>query len=132
MACILALEGACRSLEAIAGRIDAGERPEGAALREAQEEAALALSADSLQFVGQSYPSPGSISECLFQYVALCTLPQDDRAIGGLEAEHEDIRRHVISFARLMQLVESGEIQNGPLLTTAYWLALNRDRLRAA
>lgn len=122
----------CWSLEAIAGRIDAGERPEGAALRETQEEAGLTLSANALHFVGKSYPSPGSISECLFQYVALCALPQDDRAIGGLEAEHEDIRRHVISFARLMQLVESGEIENGPLLTTAYWLALNRDRLRAA
>jgi len=121
----------CWSLEAIAGRIDPGEAPPEAALREAQEEAGVTLCAEALNFVGQAYPSPGSISECLYQYVGLCALPEDDRAIGGLAAEHEDIRRHIISFDRMMQLVASGEIQNGPLLTSAYWLALHRAQLRA-
>lgn len=120
----------CWSLEAIAGRIDAGESPPDAALREAREEASLCLAPHALQLVGQAYPSPGAISECLFQYVGLCRLPQNDGAIGGLEAEAEDIRRHVIGFDRMMQLVARGEIQNGPLLTSAYWLALNRARLR--
>lgn len=120
----------CWSLEAIAGRIDAGESAACAALREAQEEAGLTIPEQALHPIGQAYPSPGSISECLYQYVGLCALPQDDRAIGGLDSEHEDIRRHVISFERMMQLVASGEIQNGPLLTSAYWLALHRDRLR--
>ena len=121
----------CWSLEAIAGRIDPGEAPPDAALREAQEEAGVTLAQDGLHMIGQAYPSPGAISECLYQYVALCSLPEDDRAIGGLDSENEDIRRHVIPFARLMQLVQSGEAQNGPLLTSAFWLALNRDRLRA-
>jgi nudix-type nucleoside diphosphatase (YffH/AdpP family) len=120
----------CWSLEAIAGRIDPGETPSDAALREAAEEAGLTLHPDALQFIGQAYPSPGSISECLFQYVALCDLPENDGAIGGLETENEDIRRHVISFDRLMGLCQTGEAQNGPLLTSAYWLALNRDRFR--
>lgn len=121
----------CWSLEAIAGRIDAGETPPESALREAQEEAGIVLSATALHLVGQAYPSPGAVSECLFQFVGLCALPRDDGAIGGLESEAEDIRRHVIGFDRLMQLVASGEVQNGPLLTSAYWLALNRARLRA-
>lgn len=120
----------CWSLEAISGRVDAGETPQQAALREAHEEAGLTLGLDALLSIGQSYPSPGSITEFLYQYLALCDLPQDDGAIGGLASEHEDIRRHVISFDRLMELVQTGEVQNGPLLTSAYWLALNRDRLR--
>lgn len=120
----------CWSLEAIAGRIDPGEAPADAALREASEEAGLTLHPDALHMIGQAYPSPGSISECLFQYVALCDLPENDGAIGGLETENEDIRRHIISFDHLMQLCQTGEAQNGPLLTSAYWLALNRDRLR--
>lgn len=120
----------CWSLEAIAGRIDPGETPSDAALREASEEAGLTLRPDALHLIGQAYPSPGSISECLFQYAALCSLPENDGAIGGLETENEDIRRHVIGFDRLMRLVQTGEVQNGPLLTSAYWLALNRDRFR--
>lgn len=120
----------CWSLEAIAGRIDPGETPAQAALREAQEEAGLELTADALVPVGQAYPSPGAITECLFQFVALCALPQDDRAVNGLASESEDIRRHVVSFDRLMHLAQTGELQNGPLLTTVYWLALNRESLR--
>ena len=120
----------CWSLEAIAGRIDPGETPQEAAAREAQEEAGLSLAPGSLHQICQSYPSPGAISECLYQYLAICDLPQDDRAVGGLASEQEDIRRHVVSFDRLMQLVQTAEVQNGPLLTSAYWLALNRDRLR--
>ena len=122
----------CWSLEAIAGRIDPGETPPDAALREAQEEAGVTLTQGGLHMIGQAYPSPGAVSECLYQYVALCSLPEDDHAIGGLDSEQEDIRRHIIPFDRLMELVQSGEAQNGPLLTSAYWLALNRDRLRDA
>ncbi len=29
-----------------------------------------------------------------------------------------------------MDLIRSGEVANGPLITSAYWLALNRERLR--
>jgi ADP-ribose pyrophosphatase len=122
----------CWSLEAIAGRIDPGETPTDAALREAREEAKLDFSADRLELIGQAYPSPGCVTECLFQFVALCELPENDGAVNGLESEAEDIRRHIISFERLMQLAQSGEAQNGPLLTAIYWLAFHRERLRKA
>ena len=45
--------------------------------------------------------------------------------------EGEDIRTHVLCFEQLMALVESGEAEIGPLVLSAFWLALNRDRLRA-
>ncbi len=116
-------------LEPIAGRIDPGETPESTARREAMEEASLAIGA--LEHVGNYYPTPGAVAEYLYSYVALCDLPDTAGGIGGLLAEAEDIRSHVIPFERLMDLVESGEADNAPLLLSALWLARNRDRLRA-
>ena len=118
------------SLEAIAGRIDPFETPQAAALREAREETGLALDDSKLLPVGNVYPSPGAITEFLYQYVALCDLPDGSEGVSGLEGEAEDIRSHVISFARLMELVGSGEVQNGPLVLTTWWLAAHRTALR--
>lgn len=118
----------CWSLEPIAGRIDPFETPEDAAHREAMEETSLSLSA--LHPVGRYYVSPGAVSEYLYSYVGLADLPQTAEGVGGLETEAEDIRAHVISFDRLMELLDTNEAENGPLLITAQWLALNRTRLR--
>lgn len=117
------------SLEPVAGRIDAGESPEAAARRETLEEARLELHA--LEPVAGYYPSPGAVTEYLYSYVALADLTLDAATLAGLEGEDEDIRSHVLPFAALMELVESGEAQNGPLILSALWLARNRERLRA-
>ncbi|WP_370207218.1 NUDIX domain-containing protein [Pararhodobacter marinus] len=116
------------SIEAIAGRIDAGEEPETAARREAREEAALDLGV--LHSSGRYYPSPGAVTEYLYTYIGLAGLPDEAAGIHGLASEAEDIRSHVLPFERLMDLIRSGEVANGPLITSAYWLALNRERLR--
>jgi ADP-ribose pyrophosphatase len=116
-------------VEAIAGRIDAGETPEDAAKREAAEEAGLELTA--LMPVASYYPTPGCSAEFLYSFIALTDLPDDVAGVFGLEGEAEDIRGHVISFDRLMELVASGEISNAPTLLSAYWLARNREKLRA-
>lgn len=121
----------CWTLEPIAGRIDPFESPEDCALREAHEEARLDLRRDRLLSVANAYPSPGAATEFLYQYVAICDLPTGIEGIAGLESEAEDIRSHLVSFDSLMELVEKGEVQNGPLILTAYWLAAHRTRLRA-
>lgn len=117
-------------LEAIAGRIDAGETPEATAIREAREEAGLEIS--RLVPIAGYYPTPGAVTEFLYSYLALVDLP--DSAIGtfGLASEAEDIRVHLISFERLMQLCASGEVGNAPTLLSAFWLARERAALRAA
>ncbi len=117
------------ALEPIAGRIDAGETPEEAARRETVEEAGLTLK--TLHEVGRYYPSPGAVAEWLVSYVGIADLPDSVAGIGGLESEAEDILSHVIGFKWLMSLVESGEVAVGPLILSAQWLALNRDRLRS-
>lgn len=122
----------CWSLEPIAGRIDPGETPEDCALRETQEEAQLRLMKDALVPVGAFYPSPGAVSEYLYSYVALCDLSRANEGVSGLATEAENIRSHVIAFDRLMALIDSGEVRNGPLIQTAYWLALNKAGLQTA
>lgn len=123
-------DGQCWLIEAIAGRVDAGETPEAAARREAVEEAGLQL--DHLEEVARYYPSPGAVSEFLYSYVALADLPDGVAGVFGLAEEAEDIRGHLVSFDRLMELVASGEIENAPLILTALWLQRERGRLRGA
>ena len=115
-------------IEAIAGRIDAGESPEMAARREAQEEAGLELR--DLIAVSGYYPSPGAVTEYIYSYVALVDLPDDAAGLGGLDSETEDIRAHVIGFDRLIELIGTGEVEGGPLVLSAFWLAGRRAALR--
>lgn len=116
-------------IEAIAGRIDAGETAEEAARREAVEEAGLTLGA--LMPVAGYYPTPGICAEFLYSYVAITDLPDGAAGVFGVEGEAEDIRGHLIGFDDLMALVASGEISNAPLIMTAFWLQARRAALRA-
>jgi nudix-type nucleoside diphosphatase (YffH/AdpP family) len=115
-------------LEPIAGRVDPDETPEAAARREAMEEAGLRLG--TLEKVADYYPSPGAKSEYLYSYVAVCDLPDGVTGLFGVEAEAEDIRSHLVTFDQLMALVARGEVNNAPLLITAFWLQRERMRLR--
>ncbi len=116
------------TLEPIAGRIDAGETAEETATREAREEAGLQV--ERLEKVAAFYPTTGAMSEYVHAFVGLCDLSGQSGTVAGAEAEDEDILSHVVPFERLMELVTSGEAENGPLLVSAYWLAAHRDRLR--
>ncbi len=116
------------TLEPIAGRVDGGESPEAAARREAREEAGLEL--EGLELVSASYPSPGANTDFFYHYVGLARLDAAMAGTGGLAEEQEDIKSHVISYGRLMELVSSGEANCGPLVLLALWLGQNRSRLR--
>lgn len=115
-------------LEPVAGRIDADETPDAAIRREAREEAGLEI--EDLFPVAEVYASPGTSTEFYYTYVGLADLPSSSAGMGGLIAEHEDIRSHLMSFDDLMHLCDTLQAANTPLVIAAYWLARHRDRLR--
>ncbi|MCT4369294.1 NUDIX domain-containing protein [Yangia mangrovi] len=117
-------------LEPVAGLVDAGESPEDCARREAVEEAGLHLS--TLEPMLRVYASPGYTSEFFHCFLGLCDLGDHGGGINGLDSENEDIRSHVLPFEAAMDLVESGEVNAGPLAMMLLWLARARDRLRSA
>ncbi|MTH35318.1 NUDIX domain-containing protein [Paracoccus limosus] len=114
--------------ETVAGRVDPGETPETAALREALEEAGLPLR--QLLPGPHNYPSPGMLAEFLYLYVGIADLPETAAGFGGLDAEDEDIRSHILPRAELTRMAMSGQIRNGPLLSLALWLELAHEDLR--
>lgn len=120
----------CWSLEAIAGRIEPGEPTQETARREAIEEAGLEIG--EMRRIANYYASPGAKSEYIYSYLACCDLPDDAGGLGGLLAEGEDIRAHVVTFDHAMALMQSGEIENAPLIVSLQWLALHREELRAS
>ena len=115
-------------VEPAAGRIDPFETPEEAALRELREETGVI--ARELHRIASYYPTPAAVSEHLTSYVATCDLSDKDGHIGGLEGENEDIMSHVIPFNSLMDMVQSGAANTGPLVMSALWLQNNRHQLR--
>ncbi len=116
-------------VEAVAGLIDPGEDPETAARRELDEEAGV--TATDFELVSETYSSTGSSTEFIHAYIGLAdfsTLGQG----GGLEAEGEDIRRIVMSFDEFAEGLRTHRFRDAPLVSTGYWLMLNRERLRSS
>ena len=113
--------------EPVAGMIDAGETPEQAAYREAEEEARVTLR--GLEYAGGAYSSSGSSTEYIYLYVGLGDLTQTIDN-GGLASEGEDIRTQILPYDTFMQMVDRHEFKDLPMLTLAHWLARNRARLR--
>ncbi len=116
-------------LETVAGRCDAGEGPEATARREALEEAGLTLG--RIERIAGYYTSPGVMAEHITAYVGEADL-EGAGGVHGLAEEDEDIRALVLPLDAALELVRSGEVNNGPLLISLLWLAGNADRLAAA
>ncbi len=120
----------CWMLEPIAGRVDAAETPEDAARREAVEEAGLHL--ERLYPLAPHYPTPGANSEFFYPFIAVADLSDRSSGLGfGLASEGEDIATHIMSRAELMELLESGQLQCGPLISMALMLDRMAEEIRA-
>ncbi len=117
------------SLEAVAGRIDAGETPEDAALREAREETHLEIT--ELVPISNYYTTPGGVTEYLYAFIGLTDLPDGCARLGGATDEGEDIRAHLLEFGEFRDLLEAGTLENSPLILSGLWLLLNHQRLKS-
>lgn len=116
------------TLEPIAGLVEQGESPEDCVRREATEEAGLSVG--QVERIATVYASPGYSTEYFHCFLARCTLPEADGRIGGAEDEHEDIRTHILPLDDALAMIESGEIDVGPLAMMLLWLARHRSRIR--
>ena len=109
-------------LEACAGLIDAGETPDDAAIREAEEE--LGLHLEAVREVGAVYPSPGALTEKMHLFLA--TYGLDDRKSdgGGLDHEGEDIEIVEMPLDELFAMARAGTINDAKTLILVQMLIL--------
>lgn len=114
------------TLEPIAGMTDARETAEEAARREAYEEANIKV--DKLDHMFSMYPSPGCSTDYFACFCAPADLPKETSYFGGLEEEAEDLRIHIVPLAKALDLIETAEIEAGPLVAMLYWLDRNKKR----
>ncbi len=115
--------------EVVAGIIEEGEASEEVARRETREEAGIEVM--DLMPICRYLVSPGGSSESVILYCGRV----DSRGAGGihgLAAEHEDIRVEVAPYAEAMRRLEEGRFTNAISIIALQWLALHRDRVRAA
>ena len=116
-------------IEVVAGIVEEDETPEEVARRETQEEAGLEILA--LMPMCRYLVSPGGSSESVRLYCGRV----DSRGAGGIHGlaeEHEDIRVDRLPYGEAMRLLEEGRVTNSVSLIALQWLALHRDRVRAA
>ena len=116
-------------IEAIAGRIDAEMDAQGAARREAREEAGIELG--RIERVAAYYTTPGYAAEGVTSLVGEADLGEAG-GLFGVAHEHEDIRAFTVPLDEALAGVERGEIDNAPAILSLLWLARNRARLRDA
>lgn len=114
-------------LELVAGMNEPGESPEDVAHREADEEAGLTFR--RLEKICKYLVSPGGTTEMVSLY---CGHVDADGAGGlfGIEAEHEDIRAHVMAADEALRMITDGRINNAAAIIALQWLAMQRPRLR--
>src|SRR6185436_19390744 len=96
-------------IEACAGLLDE-DGPEECIRRETEEE--MGFRVDRVVHVGAAYMSPGSVTEKLHFFVAEYSKGMQVGAGGGLDHEEENIEVVELPFARALEMIESGEIED--------------------
>jgi ADP-ribose pyrophosphatase len=111
-----------------AGGINNGETPLVAALREATEEMGVELIKPRL-VIDRKYPSEGGVSERISVVFAYVVAPKE-KAVLGLEEEHENILRESVPASRFVALRDQGrEMVSMTACLAAYWFKENRRKL---
>ena len=115
--------------EVVAGMIDTDESPEAVAVREAREEAGLALDPGRLRLVSRHLASPGATTEEVSVYLAETDLSGVAGGEFGLADEDEDVRARVVPAARAIGMLATREVRNALSVVALQWLALHRAGL---
>jgi nudix-type nucleoside diphosphatase (YffH/AdpP family) len=96
-------------IEACAGLLDE-DGPEECIRRETEEETGFRV--DRVVHVGSAYMSPGSVTEKLHFFVAEYSKEMQVGEGGGLDHETENIEVLELPFARALEMIDTGQIQD--------------------
>ena len=108
--------------EACAGKVEDGEDPTVCIVRETEEETGYRITNPKKIF--SAYMSPGSVSELIHFYIAPYREELKASSGGGQKDEQESIEVMEIPFAKALDLVKTGEIQDGKTIMLLQFLAL--------
>ncbi len=94
-------------VEAVAGKLD-GDKPQACVVREAMEEAGVAITAP--QLVTECFMSPGAVTEKLSLFLAEYDSAAPRQQGGGHAHEGEDIEAFEVTLDQGLAMIASGEI----------------------
>lgn len=106
--------------EIATGKIDEGEKPEEAVVREAMEETGYQIS--NPEFITRFYSMPGGSSEALYIYYAEVNDSMKVAEGGGIDTEHEDVRIVEIPAADIQTAIKENKDAK-TLIALQWWLA---------
>ena len=112
--------------EVVAGRLDAGEDPLQAAVRECREEIGYTLDAAKLVHVASCFMAPGFSSELLHHYYAEVSDQDKVSEGGGLKSEHEEITILHLPKEEFLAKVRNMELSDAKTLLLGLWWLNNR------
>lgn len=111
-------------LEAVAGKIDAGEDPKQALVRELEEEIGYRVPEEKLDFICEAYVSPGYTTEKFHLFIVQVTNDMRVSDGGGLATEHEDIELVEIPLDDFIDLFKNGELRDAKTIMLAQALII--------
>ena len=100
-------------LEIVAGKVDSGELPSAAAIREVEEETGYRITDSQLTFHTSCFSSPGYSTEQFHLFSAIVSESDKTAKGGGLEEEHEKIELVELDFDVFQQQIKDGTIRDG-------------------
>jgi nudix-type nucleoside diphosphatase (YffH/AdpP family) len=108
-------------LEIVAGKIDEGETPKEAALRETGEEAGYRVEEKNMVFLTTAYVSPGYTTERFHYFYAEVSESDRTGEGGGLESEHETIEIVEMDAEEFLSKAKSGGLSDSKTIFAALW-----------
>lgn len=114
-------------IEIVAGKVDEGETPKEAAIREIKEEIGYEVNPDDMQYKGGYFPSPGYSSEIIHLFIVRVHDKDKTSEGGGLESEHENIEIVNIPSKDFFSMIANSQIVDGKTIAAAnhFWRLRN-------